>query len=575
MRPGELERYSSAVSLSDMEIFVFPELMHSLVLANIMSPEIWKWRENDTFQKLKGKTPYRRLLRLRQFIMDEYEFNLDLNTWGLTDKDTELNRFADYISPEQISQSNALFGYHGDEYYFDIGIRRHFGLDKYTDTIIPYWKTETLEAMNAFCYKQGYSTGAGECVSLAALYAAAAFVVCDIPLEDIYMILTPLHSQNYIDIQDGVLTNNRRVITKSMWFNGTAITEKAQRALRNEQVTIVSHNTGYVHCLYDDATIDLKAYDGFKNKLSSYLKTELDMPTFANFLRANRDYQKHFVFCRHHRGEDKFVNAETLFHYEHGSSFRIANDTFDKLLSEVSSEDYLPYKPEARVCVEQLTRFLKKSGINIHTEEGRLLCNKYLAKYIDKSEQFIDELNDFCRVEAQLPENNKKFQNSQNIEITNDMSRVEIIEYLSSIRADNMTADLAFYAYRDLKTCDWIPFLKASLERCPVSIESAKNMSTKDCYDWLCKMENSSIYGDSRLAHPDEVANYYRGDGLEKALTLANIILKRNPSQKVNIVADNEMVVLVADDEYEFISSKQYRKKIEIDSYNYEVTDIV
>ena len=67
---------------------------------------------------------------------------------------------------------------------------------KYDNDIIPYWKTETIEAMNAFQFKDGYKTGAGECVSLSTLYAAAAFIVCGIPLEDIYMILTPLHSQN-------------------------------------------------------------------------------------------------------------------------------------------------------------------------------------------------------------------------------------------------------------------------------------------------------------------------------------------------------------------------------------------
>jgi hypothetical protein len=34
----ELEKYSSAFTLSDMEIFIFPELFYPLVLANIMSP---------------------------------------------------------------------------------------------------------------------------------------------------------------------------------------------------------------------------------------------------------------------------------------------------------------------------------------------------------------------------------------------------------------------------------------------------------------------------------------------------------------------------------------------------------
>lgn len=49
----DMEKYSSAITLSDMEIFVFPELMMSLVLANIMSPIIWEWRKEDCFKKLQ------------------------------------------------------------------------------------------------------------------------------------------------------------------------------------------------------------------------------------------------------------------------------------------------------------------------------------------------------------------------------------------------------------------------------------------------------------------------------------------------------------------------------------------
>ena len=65
-----------------------------------------------------------------------------------------------------LKQSNALFGYEGDKYYFDIDIRKHFGLDKFDSDIIPYWKTETIEAMTAFRHKDTFTTGAGECVSL-------------------------------------------------------------------------------------------------------------------------------------------------------------------------------------------------------------------------------------------------------------------------------------------------------------------------------------------------------------------------------------------------------------------------
>jgi len=52
--------------------------------------------------------------------------------------------------------------------------------------------------MGAFRYKENFRTGAGECVSLSALYAAAMFVVGRIPLEKIFLIATPLHSQNLL-----------------------------------------------------------------------------------------------------------------------------------------------------------------------------------------------------------------------------------------------------------------------------------------------------------------------------------------------------------------------------------------
>ncbi|MBD3321463.1 MAG: hypothetical protein GF350_10260, partial [Chitinivibrionales bacterium] len=135
--PQSLEKYSSAVTLSDMEVFIFPELMYSLVLANIMSPLLWSWRDDPFFAKMGKLSPYRRILRLKQFIIDRFVFNLDLDTWGLTTKDRELKRFSAFIDESTLEKSNALFGYEGDRYYFDMDIRRHFGLDKYKSDVIP------------------------------------------------------------------------------------------------------------------------------------------------------------------------------------------------------------------------------------------------------------------------------------------------------------------------------------------------------------------------------------------------------------------------------------------------------
>jgi hypothetical protein len=564
MNPQQLEKYTSAITLSDMEIFVFPELMFSLVLADIISPVIWQWRELDCFKKLEGKSGYRKLMRLRQFIMDEYDFNLDFETWGLTNKDKEIKRFADFIHPEIIAESNALFGYHGDSYYFDVDIRKHFGLDKYDSDVIPYWKTETVEAMNAFRLKEGYKTAAGECVSLAALYVAAAFIVCGIPLEDIYMILTPLHSQNFIDIQDGMLTNNRRLVTKTMWFNGTAISDKAQRALRNENVTIVAHPSGYVHCLYKDATIDKQLYRQFTQKLGSYLSAELTLEVFASFLRSHEEYQKLFQLCRDCHSRPNFLRAEALFNYEHGSDYKIACKTHDKLLAEVSDEDFAPYELPGRIRCDKLEDFLQKQKSDLRNPAGKTALRSFLEQVFPDAQKFVDELADFVHIEAKLPSQDKNFLPAEPIKIPADYTREQIIDYLRQIRQSNTTADLAFYAYRDMETCDWKPFIKAAVERNPVSIQMVTSMSLAEVYAWLNQMNNDSIYDGKRLAQPDELANYRTGDGLEKAFLLANVIRQRNPSQNIEIVSDKNGVILKGPDQYRFVSAKGLQKQVHI-----------
>ena len=63
-----------------------------------------------------------------------------------------------------------------------------------------------------------------------------------------------------------------------MWFNGTSLSEKARRAMENEKVTIVSHISGYIHTLYNDATINREAYRHFSEKLREFLVIGLINP---------------------------------------------------------------------------------------------------------------------------------------------------------------------------------------------------------------------------------------------------------------------------------------------------------
>lgn len=541
----DIEKYSSAVTLSDMEIFIFPELLYSLMLANIMSPIIWEWREDEWFKDIDKLNPYRRILRLKQYIMDNYDFNLDIETWGLTTKEKEIARFEPFMDVGTISRSNALFGYEGDKYYFSMDIRQHFGLDKYNSNMIPYWKTETIEAMNAFKYKKNYKKGAGECVSLSTLYAAALFIICKIPLENIYLLATPLHSQNFIDVKNGILTNNRRIVTKNMWFNGTELTAKAQRAIRNEQITIISHNTGFVHVVYPQATIDHEVYVNFGKKLKKFLVHNIDYEILCNFLRQESHLQKFFQIKHEYHGKPRYIAAEKAYAYEHTSSFKINKSTKEKLLCEIDEYEFSQEPIPDRICLNKFDEFFKKHKIDFDNEKDIInIMDQFDCPNMPlaKKREILTSLYEFCNVSPRLPGNNKSFIKAEPIQLSTEMSREDIVSYLESIRDKNVSADLAFYALRDFSKIEWEPFIKAALERNPVSIDMYQDLDEDEVINVLESMPNTSIYDGSRMAQPDEVCNYQRGDGLEKAICLANILKYRNSTLNISISVLNDHV---------------------------------
>ena len=537
MDTQQREKFSSAFTLSDMEIFIFPELLFSLVIANILSPVIWKWRNDPWFEGIDKMGPLKKVHRVKQYIMDHYDFNLDLETWGLTDKQTEINRFKDFMDSQTLEQSNALFGYEGDKFYFDIDIRRHFGLDKYDNDVIPFWKTETVEAMNAFRFKPGHLSGAGECVSLACLYAAALFVVAKIPLEKIFLMGTPLHSQNFILADEGVITNNRRIVTKTMWFNGTELSALARRALEHERVTIVAHSTGFIHAVYPEATIGEGEYSLFRQRLSGFLETPVNFEIFTNFLRSVSRYQNLFQLSFPCMNQTKYIRLEKAFAYEHDSKHKIGDKSSRKLLCEIDEEDLSPNIEKNRAVISAdnfiFTQRSNKDFFDLFQQE---------LPQIASNKDFMGDLKKFIHTIPRLPSANKYFSESYHISVSPSQSREEIMAYLTGIRTTSVTADLAFYAGRYMDSCNWEPFLKAAFERNPVSIEYFRKSEMEEVYRQLNSWTNESIYDGNRLALPDEVVNFGRGDGIEKAITLINICISRHHEFRVDQHEESIMI---------------------------------
>jgi hypothetical protein len=542
--PASVEKYSSAVTLSDMEVFIFPQLMYALVLANIMSGRLWAWRGDPWFSKTGAQGEMKRVQRLKQYIMDNFSFNLDLDTWGLTVKEREIARFSAFVSEDILARSNALFGYEGDRYYFDIDIRRHFGLDKYTSNVIPYWKTETIEAMEAFRHKEGYAGGAGECVSFAALYAAAAFAVADIPLDRIFLLATPLHSQNFLDIGDGVITNNRRIVTKNMWYNGTELSAKARRALENETVTIVAHNTGHIHTVFPNASIDRNRYGQLKSKLAKFLSTDITYEILANFLRHRSGLQKYFQISFNKHGKTLYIEAEKAYSYEHSSKLRVGDATQENLLMEIEDDEFYADPCPHRFDLGKLQAFLGGNRFSINCTDGIDKLKAQLADGPVGGAHIVNEMIKFCGTEPAMPGEQKIWAAPGTVPpVTLDgvTSAAEAREALTGQRRANETVDLAFMAFRDLSSSPWKPFLKAAVERNPVCAVGCDGMTVNDAYKYLTSpaFADVSIYDeDCRLAQPDEVWNYRRGDGLEKAVTLASIYV----SKKANGAADDAAI---------------------------------
>lgn len=568
-----LEKYSSAYTLSDMEIFIFPDLFYPLVLANIMSPLIWRWRDDPWFSDMPRKNFISRANRIKQYIIDNYIFNLDLETWGLTEKERETARFSDFFDTELLRQSNALFGYEGDRYYFSIDIRRHFGLDKYDSSVIPYWKTETVEAMTAFRHREHFTTGAGECVSLAALYASAMFVVGGVPLEKIFLMATPLHSQNFIDEKDGLLTNNRRIMTKNMWFNGTSLSGKARRALENEKVTIVSHITGYIHTIYEKATIDRKAYLAFTGKLNSFVRTSLTPGIFINFLRFKSEYKCLFQYNYLRTGSIHYITLEKLFEYEHSSKAGMNEETRDKLLAEIDSEEFFPDPIPGKIMLNDVEAFLirhKDSDIGvIETEFIRL----FPTEHSDCVGRMFSDISAFTVTEPRLPSPEREFVSEPYPEISVTDSREDVIRKIRDLSGVSEMALLSLYAYRDMQMTGWKPFVKAAIERNPVCLTPLAGKKADEIFEIIGSLKNKSVYDSGRMAQPDEVWNFSRGDGAEKAFLMASAVISNDPEAEISISLDDSTATLdYGGKHYHFVTSKGHNKRILIRGNNY-ITD--
>jgi hypothetical protein len=358
-----------------------------------------------------------------------------------------------------------------------------------------------------------------------------------------------------------------------MWYNGTSLSEKARRALENEKVTIVSHISGYIHTIYRDATIDKNAYELFLARLREFLKTDLTNLIFINFLRFKSKYKSLFQFECDCSGKKRYILLEKMFEYEHSSKFNVSAETRANLVKEIEGDEFHLSPLQGKIMLNDAEAIIDSSkGKSLKEIEDQFLkLNGHIPH--EAFHSMFTELAGFIKTDPEVPDDSKNYLKTAVPVITVDDDRDKIIQSVYSHTGDSELSQLTLYAYRQMDKIDWRPFIKAAIERNPVCINELDGKTIRDVYEILTAMPDQSIYDGKRLALPDEVWNFRRGDGIEKAILLADFIHQKDNSSSISIEIEKKNIRLIYNrNEFNFHSSKSFNKTISIKGNNYTIS---
>ncbi len=154
------------------------------------------------------------------------------------------------------------------------------------------------------------------------------------------------------------------------------------------------------------------------------------------------------------------------------------------------------------------------------------------------------DLKKFIFTDPKLPDTDKDFIDTGTLPISIDNSRDEIISIIHKNADKSEQALIALYTYRQMDKINWLPFIKAAMERNPVCFTDLNGKTYSEVYTALDTFPDESIYDGKRLAFPDEVWNFRRGDGIEKALLLADFIRFKDDASNICIKVDKRKVSL-------------------------------
>ena len=82
-------------------------------------------------------------------------------------------------------------------------------------------------------------------------------------------------------------------------------------------------------------------FERFRQKLDAFTTSEITFEILANFPRDRSDYQTCFQIKYMRHGKPQYLPAERAYGYEHGSPYKVSDETTrDKLLEQIDELDF-------------------------------------------------------------------------------------------------------------------------------------------------------------------------------------------------------------------------------------------
>jgi hypothetical protein len=268
----------------------------------------------------------------------------------------------------------------------------------------------------------------------------------------------------------------------------------------------------------------------------------------------------------------RYISLEKLFEYEHSSRFNASAETRASLVKEIEGDDFHLSPVEWKILLNDIETILDKSSGRSLDDIEKEFIEKTGTEFEIIIKEMFKELRDFIFIDPKIPDADKIYSTTERLNISTNHNRQDIVNIITEAQEKSEPALLAMYVYRQMDIIDWRPFVKAAIERNPVPFTDLYIKTYYEVYSLLKDLPIESIYDGNRLALPDEVWNFKRGDGVEKAFLLAGFIHHKDKSTTISIKIDNKKVSLsTGGHDFHFISIKTLKKSIVIKGDNYTI----